>query len=138
MERSVTLLLVNQRRAEEVTGLAIDDEKTLELAGRHLMARFPCSTLIITRGAKGMVIRERGNSQSFAAVRTQPWEVFDVTGAGDTVISALSLALVCGATPQQAAVIANSAAGVVVGKLGTAACTPQELLQSLGGNRRRQ
>jgi D-beta-D-heptose 7-phosphate kinase/D-beta-D-heptose 1-phosphate adenosyltransferase len=99
------------------------------------MARFPCATLIITRGAKGMVVFERDGAHKFAAVRTRPWEVFDVTGAGDTVISTLTLALVSGATPQEAAALANSAAGVVVGKLGTAVCTPQELLEALGRDR---
>jgi len=136
LERPLRLVLVNQRRAEEISGFALDSEKSLELVGRHLMARFPCSTLIITRGAKGMVVFERDGAHKFAAVRTRPWEVFDVTGAGDTVISTLTLALVSGATPQEAAALANSAAGVVVGKLGTAVCTPRELLEALARDRR--
>lgn len=131
LEPRIELLLVNQRRAEEIVGLAIRDDKSLELAGRHLMARFPCSTLIITRGPQGMWVRTKGDAHRFAAVRTRPWEVFDVTGAGDTVMAALTLALVSGAAPREAAELANSAAGVVVGKLGTAVCTPAELLASL-------
>jgi D-beta-D-heptose 7-phosphate kinase/D-beta-D-heptose 1-phosphate adenosyltransferase len=71
-----------------------------------------------------------------AAVRTRPWEVFDVTGAGDTVMAALALATAAGATPEQAAALANAAAGIVVGKLGTAVATPAELLESLAGTRR--
>lgn len=136
LEAGVSLVLLNQRRAEEIAGRAVRDDKSLELVGRHLMARFPCSNLIITRGAQGIVVFEKLNRLRFAAVRTRPWEVFDVTGAGDTVMAALTLALVAGATPREAAGVANSAAGVVVGKLGTAACTPEELLTSRGANRR--
>lgn len=137
VEVGLRLLLVNQRRAEEISGLGVGDQKSLELVGRHLMARFPCSTLIITRGARGMAVFEKGEGggQRFAAVRTRPWEVFDVTGAGDTVMATLSLALVSGAKPEEAAVLANAAAGVVVGKLGTAVCTPRELLAALARNR---
>ncbi|MGH9787738.1 MAG: bifunctional heptose 7-phosphate kinase/heptose 1-phosphate adenyltransferase [Candidatus Acidiferrales bacterium] len=140
LDPGVTLVLVNQRRAEEIAGREIDSEKTLQLVGRHLMARFPCSTLVVTRGAQGMVVFEKGRRRTsalrVAAVRTRPWEVFDVTGAGDTVMAALALATVAGATPGQAAALANAAAGIVVGKLGTAVATPAELLESLAGKRR--
>ncbi len=131
-ETGVRLVLVNQRRAEEIAGRAIEDGTSLEVVGRHLMARFPCRTLIVTRGAQGMVVFEQDDAVRFAAVRTRPWEVFDVTGAGDTVLSALTLALVAGGSPQEAATLANAAAGVVVGKLGTAVCTPPELIAALG------
>jgi rfaE bifunctional protein kinase chain/domain len=130
-EAPVQLLLVNQHRAEEIAGQTISDNESLELVGRHLMARFPCSTLIITRGAQGMAVFEGDHTQKITAVRTRPWEVFDVTGAGDTVLATLTLAVVAGATPRQAAALANTAAGVVVGKLGTAVCTPKDLLASL-------
>lgn len=136
LEPGVTLVLVNQRRAEQLAQRPIENDKSLELVGRHLMARFPCSHLVITRGAQGMVVFEKGDAHRFAAVRTRPWEVFDVTGAGDTVIATLSLALVAGAAPREAAALANMAAGIVVGKLGTAVCTPAELLASLKTNRR--
>lgn len=131
LEPGVALVLVNQRRAEQLTRRAIQNDKSLELVGRHLLARFPCSHLIITRGAQGMVVFEKGDAHRFAPVHTRPWEVFDVTGAGDTVMAALTLALVSGAAPREAAELANTAAGVVVGKLGTAVCTPAELLASL-------
>jgi bifunctional ADP-heptose synthase (sugar kinase/adenylyltransferase) len=61
-------------------------------------------------------------------------EVFDVTGAGDTVIAAACLALLCGATIREAALIANASAGIVVGKIGTAAATPRELLATLAAD----
>ncbi|HXE75866.1 MAG TPA: PfkB family carbohydrate kinase [Candidatus Xenobia bacterium] len=127
----VALVLVNQRRAEEISARPIQSERSLQRVGRELMARFPCSTLVITRGAQGMVVLERGRSLRVAAVRTRPWEVFDVTGAGDTVMATLALATVAGASAQEAAALANAAAGVVVGKLGTAVVTPQELLDGL-------
>jgi len=130
LDPGVALVLLNQRRAEELSGRAITDEKALDLVGRHLMARFPCATLVITRGSKGMAVREK-KTEHFAAVRTRPWEIFDVTGAGDTVMAALALALTAGGSPRQAAALANAAAGVVVSKLGTAVCTPAELLAGL-------
>ena len=130
LDPGVRLVLLNQRRAEELAERRITDEKTLELVGRHLMARFPCQTLVITRGAQGMAVREK-NTEHFEAVRTRPWEVFDVTGAGDTVLAALTLALVAGASPREAAMLANTAAGVVVSKLGTATCAAGEILKSL-------
>lgn len=133
-EQPVALILINQRRAEEISGHAIEDDKSLGLVGRHLMARFPCSTLIVTRGSQGMAVLEK-KTEHFDAVRTKPWEVFDVTGAGDTVLCTLTLALVGGATPREAATLANATAGVVVGKLGTAVCTPKELLDALSGRR---
>jgi len=139
LEPGVALVLVNQRRAEEISGRALESEKALLRAGEQLMAHFPCSTLVITRGAQGMIVFESRTSGTralrVAAVRTQPWEVFDVTGAGDTVMATLALASVAGAGAQEAAALANAAAGVVVGKLGTAVVTPQELLESLAGKR---
>lgn len=137
LEPGVTLVLLNQRRAEELSGRALADERSLELVGRHLMAHFPCRILVITRGAQGMAVREK-DTDHFAPVRTKPTEVFDVTGASDTVLAALTLALVSGATPREAAMLANAAAGVVVGKLGTAVCQPAELLASLTRNRSRR
>ncbi|MGH9804672.1 MAG: bifunctional heptose 7-phosphate kinase/heptose 1-phosphate adenyltransferase [Candidatus Acidiferrales bacterium] len=139
LDPGVRLVLLNQRRAEELSGRAIADERALQLVGRHLMARFPCQTLVITRGAQGMAVLEKGGSAAalrVEAIRTKPWEVFDVTGAGDTVLAALTLALVAGASARQAAALANTAAGVVVGKLGTAVCTAEELLRNLPSARR--
>lgn len=140
LEPGVALVLVNQRRAEEIAGRALRDEKSLELVGRHLLARFPAATLVITRGAGGMAVLEKSiagtDALRIAAVRTRPWEVFDVTGAGDTVMATLALALTVGASPQEAAALANAAAGIVVGKLGTAVCTPAELLAGLARDRR--
>ncbi|MFQ5694815.1 MAG: bifunctional heptose 7-phosphate kinase/heptose 1-phosphate adenyltransferase, partial [Terriglobia bacterium] len=131
LEPGVTLVLLNQRRAEELSGSGIENDNRLGIVGRSLMAQFPCKVLVITRGSAGMVVFENHDRFHFEAVRTRPWEVFDVTGAGDTVLATLTLATVAGAVPREAVALANAAAGIVVGKLGTAVCTPRELLAAL-------
>jgi D-beta-D-heptose 7-phosphate kinase/D-beta-D-heptose 1-phosphate adenosyltransferase len=85
--------------------------------------------LIIKRGEQGMSIFEKGKKPIH--IPTIAREVFDVTGAGDTVIATAALGLLAGATIQEAAAMANAAAGVVVGKIGTAVCSPEELLKAL-------
>lgn len=139
LDQGLTLLQINQQRAEELMGKAIRTESDFHLIGESLMARFPCEILVLTLGSEGMRVFERDGQESLAATRAKPWEVFDVTGAGDTVLSVLALAVACGARPGDAAALANLAAGVVVGKLGTARCSQEELLQELraGSSRKR-
>jgi D-beta-D-heptose 7-phosphate kinase/D-beta-D-heptose 1-phosphate adenosyltransferase len=84
--------------------------------------------LLVTLGDQGMLLCER-NRKPFH-IPTVAQEVFDVSGAGDTVIASFTLAIAAGATPLEAAIISNHAAGVVVGKVGTATVTPEELLAS--------
>ena len=91
--------------------------------------------LIIKRGEQGMSIFEKGAAPSH--IPTTAREVFDVTGAGDTVIAAAAAALLAGASIGEAAILANAAAGVVVGKIGTAVCSPEELLKASSGESRR-
>ncbi len=128
---------------------ALQDEKSFEEAGRALLAHFGCSAVVITRGEKGMSIFEESSPRyitipatsfevTYARVGQSGIErgatgrqVFDVTGAGDTVLSVLSLAVAAGAALLDAAVLANTAAGVVVGKLGTASVTVPELAHAL-------
>jgi rfaE bifunctional protein kinase chain/domain len=88
-----------------------------------------CLYLIIKRGEQGMTVFQKGKRPIH--IPTVAREVFDVTGAGDTVIAAAALALLAGGTIEQAASIANVAAGIVVGKIGTATATPEELLAAL-------
>lgn len=95
-------------------------------AGRRLQALWTTQTLLITLGAHGMYCLARGEKPRVIPTRAR--EVFDVTGAGDTVIAAAMAAIAAGAPYMDAAGIANYAAGVVVGKLGAATCTPSELL----------
>lgn len=97
----------------------------LESLGRDILKTLRCESVLITRGSEGMsLFNSRGN---VTHIPTRAREVFDVTGAGDTVVSALTLALAAGASIGEAAVISNHAAGIVVGKLGTATTTTAEL-----------
>ncbi len=101
------------------------DEALLDV-GKRLLAKWRPQQLMITLGAHGMLLVYRGRKPVHVPARAR--EVFDVSGAGDTVIATCTLALAAGASFEEAADLANWAAGVVVGKLGTATCTPEELL----------
>jgi D-beta-D-heptose 7-phosphate kinase/D-beta-D-heptose 1-phosphate adenosyltransferase len=132
----------------------LQDEKSLEEAGRALLAHFGCGAVLITQGEKGMSLFEETSPRhlqipatsfevTYARVGQSGVErgatgrqVFDVTGAGDTVLSVLSLAVAAGASLGDAAILANTAAGVVVGKLGTAIVSPSELEHALDDIRR--
>ena len=96
-------------------------------AGKIIQKQLNCSVLL-TRGAEGVTLFENNKIKSFPATTR---EVFDVSGAGDTVVAAAALALAAGANLEQASIIANHAAGIVVGKLGTAVVLPKELKQYL-------
>ena len=93
--------------------------------GKRILKKLKCRSVLITQGENGMTLFE---SAKTTHIPTAAKEVFDVTGAGDTVIAVLTLALASGASLSTAAKIANYAAGVVIGKLGTATVTPSELL----------
>jgi rfaE bifunctional protein kinase chain/domain len=126
--RPITAITPNLREAELLTGLAIETESALQLAGRRLLERFQCDYALITRGEEGMSLFHDGQTHHLP---TAAREVFDVTGAGDTVIATLALAFSGGATIEDAAILANHAAGLVVGKVGTATVTRQELLTDI-------
>jgi rfaE bifunctional protein kinase chain/domain len=121
----ITMITPNHREAELLTGIVIEDESTLEEAGRKLLQRFHCECALITRGEEGMSVFNANGSHHLP---TFAREVFDVTGAGDTVIATLALARAGGATMEEAATLANHAAGIVVGKVGTATVSRSELL----------
>lgn len=121
----VTVLTPNSQEAEAATSQQVKDEESLKEVGRHLLERFASQAVLVTRGEEGMVLFERMGE--ITKVPTVAKEVYDVTGAGDTVISTLTLALAAGSDFPQAAVLANYAAGIVVGKVGTATVTPEEL-----------
>jgi D-beta-D-heptose 7-phosphate kinase/D-beta-D-heptose 1-phosphate adenosyltransferase len=123
--RPITIITPNQREAELLTGLAISDQGMLEEAGQKLLERFECEYALITCGEEGMALFDRSVSHHLP---TFAREVFDVTGAGDTVIATLALARAAGATMEEAAILANHAAGIAVGKIGTATVTREELL----------
>jgi D-beta-D-heptose 7-phosphate kinase/D-beta-D-heptose 1-phosphate adenosyltransferase len=128
--RGASLVTPNLLEAAEAAGMAIVDEASLEAAGRRLLAALRCRAVLITRGEQGMALFERGREP--LSIQAAAREVFDVTGAGDTVIATLGLALAAGAGLPEAAALANAAAGVVVAKLGTATAAPDELLRALG------
>lgn len=124
----VTVITPNNQEAAEASGLAIEDEQSLIEAGQNLLASVDCRAVLITRGEEGMTLFTK---DGVTHIPTVAREVYDVTGAGDTVIATLALALASGASLEEAAVLANHAAGVVVAKVGTASVTRDELLATL-------
>jgi len=132
--RGVTTLTPNHHEAASAVGFKIKDEATLERAGRTLLKKLRSDSFIITRGENGMAIFQPGKKT--VKIPTVAREVFDVSGAGDTVISALTLALAVGANILEAALLSNIAAGIVVGKVGVAVTDREELLRGLGGQGR--
>jgi D-beta-D-heptose 7-phosphate kinase/D-beta-D-heptose 1-phosphate adenosyltransferase len=147
--RGARAIVCNAKEAGFYVTRALAEEKSIEEAGRALLAHFGCSAVVITRGEKGMSIVEESSPRhvhipatsfevTYARVGQAGIErgatgrqVFDVTGAGDTVLSVLTLAAAAGASLVDAAILANIAAGVVVGKLGTASVSPRELEHAL-------
>ncbi len=126
--KGVSLITPNKKEAEELTGMELKTTEDIEKAGLQLIKELECSVLITT-GNKGMSLFEKNKNP--VHIPTVAREVFDVSGAGDTVIATLSLALSSGASLHEAAVLANYAAGVKVGKVGTAPVSLSELEQSL-------
>ena len=130
--KNVSLITPNIMEASEGSGVQIKDEKSLLRAGKTLLSRLSCMSVLITRGEEGMSLFERGSKDmGVTHIPTVAKKVFDVTGAGDTVIATFTLAYAAGASLQDAATIANHAAGIVVGEVGTAVATPEILRQSL-------
>ncbi len=120
----------NEEEAEALLGATInDDPGRLEDAGRELRRRLGAGFLLITRGSRGMSLFRDGASAHLPVSGTD--QVADVTGAGDTVIGTFALALAAGADPLEAALLANYAGGVVVMKMGTATCSPEELRRAV-------
>ncbi|MEM7145312.1 MAG: PfkB family carbohydrate kinase [Verrucomicrobiota bacterium] len=132
----VTAIKPNRLEAFQITGVPespptddpMTDEALLEVGG-ELLDRWGTDMLKITLGEQGMMLFERDQPPFHIDTRAQA--VFDVSGAGDTAIAIFTLALCAGASAQEAAELSNHASGVVVGKLGTATLTPEELLESV-------
>ena len=127
--KDVTLITPNNYEAQQMSGIQIEDDQSLRRAGAHLLEELGCQMVLITQGDKGMTLFE-GNGET-TQIPTVARKVFDVSGAGDTVIATLALALAAGLTARQAAVLANLAAGVVVGEIGTAAVAASRLKEIL-------
>ena len=127
--RGITLATPNVHEAADAAGIEIRDEASLRAAGERLLERWGAEAILITRGEQGMtLVRPRGVLHHYPTVARQ---VFDVTGAGDTVVATCALTLAAGGDWAEAAFLANHAAGVVVGKVGTATASPAELRRAL-------
>src|SRR5215207_8137910 len=126
--RPATLVTPNHHEALKVTNTEDDTDEGMARAARAIRERLGCRSVLITRGERGMMLLSEGGEPTY--VPTAAREVYDVTGAGDTVIATLAASLAAGSTLVEASVLANHAAGVVVGKLGTATASSEELLAS--------
>jgi D-beta-D-heptose 7-phosphate kinase/D-beta-D-heptose 1-phosphate adenosyltransferase len=133
----LSLITPNRKEAFELANLPDETrhanplaDKNLMLVAERLLNELRPAMLLITLGELGMLLCQRG--QKPFHIPTVAQEVFDVSGAGDTVIATFTLAIAAGASPVEAAILSNHAAGIVVGKIGTAITTPEELLQSFG------
>jgi D-beta-D-heptose 7-phosphate kinase/D-beta-D-heptose 1-phosphate adenosyltransferase len=122
--RDLDLLTVNQLEAEVITGRRITEEASLREAGAGLLADLNCRSVFITRGGHGIAVFEPGSVHQVAGITE---EVYDVAGAGDSVIATAALALVAGATPAEAATLANYAGNAKVRKLGVVPVTRDEI-----------
>lgn len=127
--KGVTVITPNHLEATQAAGMHGDDDATIDQAGAIIRQRLGCESVLITRGEKGMSLYEANGACWHIPTKAQ--QVYDVTGAGDTVIGTLALALSTGASINEAAVIANHAAGIVVGMVGTATVTAQQLGEAL-------
>lgn len=126
--KPATLVTPNHHEALRLTNSEEDNDEGLMTAARQIRRRLSCDAVLITRGDRGMMLVEGDDDP--VCVETAAREVFDVTGAGDTVIATLATAMAAGASMKEAAVLANHAAGIVVGKLGTATASAEEVINS--------
>jgi D-beta-D-heptose 7-phosphate kinase/D-beta-D-heptose 1-phosphate adenosyltransferase len=131
----LSLLTPNRKEAFELAGLRDESRHSDPLAdpglmkmAEHLLTQLQPAVLLITLGELGMLLCQRGHKPFH--IPTVAQEVFDVSGAGDTVIASFTAAIAAGASPVEAALLSNHAAGLVVGKVGTATVTPEELIAS--------
>jgi D-beta-D-heptose 7-phosphate kinase/D-beta-D-heptose 1-phosphate adenosyltransferase len=147
--RGASLIVCNAKEARFFVSRSLEDDGSVEEAGRALLAHFGCSAVVITRGREGLNVFEDTSPKSFHVSATSREvsyarmgqagvdrsahgrQVFDVTGAGDTVLSVLALAVAAHVPIREAAILANAGAGVVVGKLGTSTVTPGELFAAV-------
>jgi len=131
--KGVTVITPNAKEAEGSVHKLIKDEASLYAVGKELLAKIKSDSVLITRGEHGMTLFEHGKKP--VTIPTYAREVYDVTGAGDTVIAVLAMALAAKASLLDAAYLSNFAAGVVVGKVGTAPLSMTELKQALNAHK---
>ncbi|MFN2530236.1 MAG: D-glycero-beta-D-manno-heptose-7-phosphate kinase [Pyrinomonadaceae bacterium] len=128
--RPATLVTPNHHEALRMSDIEEDSDSGLHIAAQKIREKLDCDAVLITRGDRGMMLVKRDGDSVY--VKTAAREVYDVTGAGDTVIATLACTLLTGASMVDAATMANHAAGIVVGKVGTATATAQELIATFG------
>ena len=128
--KEVDVLTPNHHEAGRFLGRELKTDEAVEKAGKEINDRLKSAMSLITRGEKGMSLIEAENSRC-RHFPTRAREVFDVTGAGDTVISIYTLAMISGATREQAVHLSNTGAGIVVGKIGAATITTEDLIKAL-------
>src|SRR6185436_16584005 len=124
--RPATLVTPNHHEALRMSNSEDHSDDGSHHAAAVIRQKLGCDAVLITRGDRGMMLLERDGEPVF--VKTAAREVYDITGAGDTVIAALAAALAAGSSMLEAATLANHAAGIVVGKVGTATASADELL----------
>jgi D-glycero-beta-D-manno-heptose-7-phosphate kinase len=127
----VHVITPNHHEAQRAAGMEITDENDLLRLGDTLLGKYGFQALLVTRGEAGMSLFERSQKNKHTFFPAQAKEVYDVTGAGDTVIGVLALGLAAKASLKEATCLANLAAGIVVGKVGTATVSQDELMQVL-------
>lgn len=127
--KNVTAITPNHYEAAKAVGVQADDNMPIEDIGKKLLKQLSCEVVLMTLGENGMCIFEK--SGRITKIPTVTQDVYDVSGAGDTVISTYTLALASGAQNVEAAHIANCAAGIVVGKVGIAVATQEELVEKI-------
>jgi D-beta-D-heptose 7-phosphate kinase/D-beta-D-heptose 1-phosphate adenosyltransferase len=125
----VSLLTPNSREASLAAGVEVSDEKSIVVTGKMIIEKSGIDKLLITCGKDGMVLFEPGREP--LKIGTKAREVYDVSGAGDTVMAVLGLGIAAGLTTRDATALANTAAGIVVGKVGTATVNKEELSQAI-------
>lgn len=123
---AVDILKPNAKELADATGMPVNTDREVEAACRRGLHLWPAKAVLVTRSAKGMAYVRRDGPAVYMPARAR--EVFDVSGAGDTSLAALGLAMACGADPAEALAFAIAASGVAVGKRGTAVVTPKEIL----------
>ena len=127
--RPATLVTPNHHEALRLTNTEDQTDEGLKRAAHLIRERLDCESVLITRGERGMMLLESYHEPVY--VETAAREVYDVTGAGDTVLATLAAALSAGASMLEAAVLANHAAGIVVGKVGTATASAEEIVNAI-------
>jgi D-beta-D-heptose 7-phosphate kinase/D-beta-D-heptose 1-phosphate adenosyltransferase len=129
--QGVHVITPNHHEAQRAAGMEINNSDDLMLLGEKLLNKFDFKALLVTRGEEGMSLFEKRRKISHTYFPAQAKEIYDVTGAGDTVIGVLALALAASASLKEATCLANHAAGIVVGKVGTATVSQEELKEVL-------